>query len=240
MWVYGGGAALERGWNALIFEGPGQGANLFLRNQPFVPDWENVITPVVDWLRAQPRVERRRISLIGQSFGGYLTARAAVFEHRLAGLVTDPGVHDCFVSWSKGLPPEFLKPFEAGDRVEANRIWDSLPKYLDEAGRFGIAKRSEIYGNGGGYERMKLAERFVLSREQARRITTPTAVLSPQLEQFFPGQPQTVHGWLRAPKKLIEFTVGEGGEFHCEPMAPQLRNERAFDWLETHARRKAS
>jgi hypothetical protein len=31
-YVYGGAAALERGYNALIFEGPGQGANLFLHN----------------------------------------------------------------------------------------------------------------------------------------------------------------------------------------------------------------
>ncbi len=239
MWVYGGGAALERGWNALIFEGPGQGGNLFLRNMPFVPEWGTVITAVVDFLRQHPRVAKRRICLIGQSFGGYLTARAAAGEHRLAGLVTDPGVHDCFVSWrgKGGLPKEFWEPFDAGDRVAADHVWDALPKYLNEAGRFGIAKRSEIYGNGGGYEKMKLAEQFKMDRETVRRITTPTAVLSPALEQFFPGQPKTVHKWLTAPKKLIEFPVGQGGEFHCEPMAPQLRNERAFDWLESHTRR---
>ncbi|MBM4266654.1 MAG: hypothetical protein FJ144_08595 [Deltaproteobacteria bacterium] len=28
------------------------------------------------------------------------------------------------------------------------------------------------------------------------------------------------------------FTAAEGAQFHCEPMAPQLRNERVFDWLE--------
>ncbi|HTA36378.1 MAG TPA: hypothetical protein VK761_06650, partial [Solirubrobacteraceae bacterium] len=65
MFVYGGAAALERGWNALIFEGPGQGANLFLRNRPFVPDWERVVTPVVSWLRHQPGVDKRRISIAG-------------------------------------------------------------------------------------------------------------------------------------------------------------------------------
>jgi hypothetical protein len=27
------------GWNALILEGPGQGSNLFLRSQVFIPDW---------------------------------------------------------------------------------------------------------------------------------------------------------------------------------------------------------
>jgi dienelactone hydrolase len=236
MYVFGGAAALERGWNALIFEGPGQGANLFLHNQAFIPDWERVITPVVDFLRGRPEVDRRRISLVGQSFGGYLTPRAAAYEHRLAGLVTDPGVVDAFVDWRKDLPPSLLRLLAAGRRTEFNRIWNSIPKHLPAAQRPGFAKRSEIYGQGGGFEKMKLAQRFVLSREDARRITTPTAILSPQLEQFFPGQAQTLHGWLKAPSTLIPFTVAEGAEYHCEPMAPQLRNERVFDWLETHAR----
>lgn len=41
---------------------------------------------------------------------------------------------------------------------------------------------------------------------------------------------------MKAPRTLIKFTVAEGAEYHCEPMAPQLRNERVFDWLETHAK----
>lgn len=240
MYVYGGAAALERGWNALIFEGPGQGANLFLRNQPFIPDWERVITPVVDWLRGHPRVDRRRISLIGQSFGGYLVARAAAFEHRLAALVTDPGVVDVFSDWRKSLPPSLLRLLAGDQRAEFNRIWNEIPKHLPEAERVGFAKRAEIYGQVDGFEKMKLAQRFVLTRDLARRIAAPAAVLSPQLEQFFPGQPETLHRWLDGPKALIPFTVAEGAEYHCEPMAPQLRNERVFDWLEGHLRPRRS
>lgn len=235
MYVYGGAAALERGWNALIFEGPGQGANLFLRDQPFVPEWERVITPVVDWLREQPGVDRRRISLIGQSMGGFLVSRAAAYEHRLAGLVPDPGVVDVFTSWRQGLPASMLKLLKAGQQAEFNRIWNGIPGDLPETQRVGFLKRAEIYGEGSGFEKMKLAQRFVLSRAEARRITTPTAVLDPELEQFFPGQAKTLNGWLDAPSTLIRFTVAEGAEYHCEPMAPQLRNERVFDWLETHS-----
>ena len=95
---------------------------------------------------------------------------------------------------------------------------------------------AEIYGNGGGYEKMKLAEKFKLSRKVASRITAPVGILSPELEQFFPGQSETMAGWLNAPHRLIKFTVAEGAEYHCEPMAPQLRNERVFDWLETNLR----
>lgn len=232
MYVYGGAAALERGWNALIFEGPGQGSNLFLRNQVFVPDWERVITPVVDFLRAHPKVDKRRICLAGQSFGGYLVARAAAYEHRLAAVVSDPGVVDVFSDWEKSLPRELIELLKAGRRNEFNAFWDEIPKHVSPNEAAAFAKRSEIYGNGSGYEKMKLAQKFVLSRQLARRIDCPVGILSPELEQFFPGQPQTLAKWLKAPHRLIEFTIAEGGEYHCEPMAPQLRNERVFDWLE--------
>jgi hypothetical protein len=236
MYVYGGAAALERGWNALIFEGPGQGANLFLHNRPFIPDWERVVTPVVDWLREQPSVDRRRISIAGQSFGGYLVPRAAAYEHRLAAVVCDPGVVDPFKTWSASLPPSLLELLHQGQRKQLNAIWSEIPSELPEGERFGIAKRIEIYGQGGGYEKLKLASKFVLTREQARRIDAPTASISPELEQFFPGQAQTLYDWLHGRKKLLEFTVAEGAQYHCEPMAPQLRNERVFDWLEGNAR----
>ncbi len=235
MYVYGGAAALERGWNALILEGPGQGSNLFLRSQVFIPDWERVITPVVDFLRARPEVDRRRISLTGQSFGGFLVARAAAHEHRLAAVVADPGVHDPFVDWQQELPPSLLKLLNEGNAAEFDRIWRGIPANLSEAKAFGLAKRSEIYGNGGGYERMKNAGRFVMKRAEARRITAPIALCSPELENFFPGQPETMHRWIGKSSTLLKFTVAEGAEYHCEPMAPQLRNERVFDWLETNA-----
>jgi hypothetical protein len=48
-----------------------------------------------------------------------------------------------------------------------------------------------------------------------------------------------MHGWIGKDRStMIEFTIAEGGEYHCEPMGPQLRNERVFDWLETHAKRR--
>lgn len=236
MYVYGGAAALERGWNALIFEGPGQGSNLFLRNQAFVPDWERVITPVVDFLRAHPKVDKRRICLVGQSFGGYLVARAAAYEHRLAAVAPDPGVVNPFVTWQENLPPEMLELLNAGRRNEFNGYWNEITKHLPPNEAAGFAKRTEIYGNGSGYDKMKLAQKFVLKKQEARRIAAPLGILSPELEQFFPGQPETMAKWVKAPHTLIKFTVAEGGEYHCEPMAPQLRNERLFDWLETNLR----
>jgi len=95
-------AATARGWNCLTFEGPGQGRVLREQRLPFRPDWEKVVTPVVDYVLSRPDVDPRKIALVGLSFGGYLAPRAAAFEHRLAALVADGGVFDFFAN---AVPP---------------------------------------------------------------------------------------------------------------------------------------
>jgi hypothetical protein len=40
--------AIERGYNCLTFEGPGQGDVIRKQRLPFIYDWEKVITPVFD------------------------------------------------------------------------------------------------------------------------------------------------------------------------------------------------
>ena len=89
--LFSGAAALERAFNAFVFDGPGQGAAIFEDGLMFRPDWEKVIGPVVDYLFTRPEVDRTRVALMGISFGGYLAPRAASFERRLAALIADPG-----------------------------------------------------------------------------------------------------------------------------------------------------
>lgn len=54
---YGAAEALNRGWNAFLFDGPGQQSMLFERNVPFRYAWEAVLTPVIDCLVARPDVD---------------------------------------------------------------------------------------------------------------------------------------------------------------------------------------
>jgi hypothetical protein len=98
-------AALRRGYNVLAFDGPGQGGALHLRKLVMRPDWEAVITPVVDFALTRPEIQPGRIAGFGYSLGGYLLARAAAFEHRLAALILDDGVHDLASGFADNLPP---------------------------------------------------------------------------------------------------------------------------------------
>ena len=99
-----GAAALERGWNVLAFDGPGQGAMLIDRGVPLRPDWEAVIRPVVDYVLTLPGVDPARLVLIGWSLGGYLAPRAATGEPRLAACVSDCGPYDVYAAAVDRIP----------------------------------------------------------------------------------------------------------------------------------------
>ena len=116
VWPGLGAPALARGYNALVLDGPGQQSMLFERQVPFRPDWEHVITPVVDFLEGRPEVDAGRLALYGLSQGGYWVPRALAFEHRIAVAVADPGVDDVAASWLANLTPEMLALLDTGEQ----------------------------------------------------------------------------------------------------------------------------
>ncbi|MFF7981771.1 alpha/beta hydrolase family protein [Streptomyces sp. NPDC007901] len=67
--------ALRRGYHVIAFDGPGQGSTVREQGLHFRPDWEAVVTPVVDFARTVPEVDTARLGLAGTSLGGYLAFR---------------------------------------------------------------------------------------------------------------------------------------------------------------------
>ncbi|MEI8083228.1 MAG: hypothetical protein WCI74_15430, partial [Actinomycetes bacterium] len=55
---FGVTAGLQRGYNVVLFEGPGQMSLLFKRHIPFTPEWNKVIGPILNWVKARPDVTR--------------------------------------------------------------------------------------------------------------------------------------------------------------------------------------
>ncbi|KAL3961517.1 hypothetical protein ACCO45_003040 [Purpureocillium lilacinum] len=116
-------AALERGYNVLTYEGPGQPAVRRYQNKGFIPDWERVVTPLVDHvLRMKDRVDPGAIGLLGLSFGGYQAPRAAAFEHRLAAVMAIDGVWDFGGMIHKSFGPELMAIHAAGDKKRFDEI----------------------------------------------------------------------------------------------------------------------
>jgi len=247
IYAFGGAAATERGYNALIFEGPGQGSVLFEREIFFRPDWERVITPIVDWLLCRPDVDGRRIALTGWSMCGESVIRAAAFEHRLAAVVADPGVRDAWLAF-----PEILQKLFAGGaaRKQVNHVWNTeIKPALSTVEQFTLAKRSELFGRQyllAGRAGKAFTDLYDLGKaimqvnctSTAGRVSSPTLVLNYAKETFYPGQASEIFRLLpaRIDKQFHTFTAAEGAEYHDAPMAPQTRNEVVFNWLDNTLR----
>ena len=121
LWTSAVAGALARDWNAFVYDGPGQQSMLFERETCFRPDWEAVLTPVIDVLAAREDVDAHRMTGYGISQAGYWLPRALAFEHRLLAAVVDPGVVDVSTSWMGRLSMGMRESLDSGGRERFNR-----------------------------------------------------------------------------------------------------------------------
>ena len=230
MWGCGIAGALRRGYAAFTFDGPGQNALLWRHGVPFRPDWEKVIAPVVDSLSGRPDVDSGRIALSGISQGGYWVLRAAAFERRIAAVIADPGVMDVSSAITANVPAPMLKLLDAGREEAFNREMRLALRVMGKAVRQNLAFRMKPYGTQSYFRWIAEARQYHL-RDVIKEIRCPAFIADPEDEQFWPGQPREVYEALVCPKTLVPFTADEGANWHCEPLARSLYDQRLFDWL---------
>ncbi len=88
----------SRGLATLSFDGPAQGERADL---PLRPDFEIVVSSVVDFICGDSRFDAGRIGALGVSTGGYYAPRAHAREHRLRATVGVAGFYDLADCWEK-------------------------------------------------------------------------------------------------------------------------------------------
>jgi hypothetical protein len=230
-WTEGLADALARGWNTVAFDGPGQNAALVRQQLPFRPDWEKVITPVVEHLLTRPDVDPGKIALLGVSQAGYWVPRSVAFEHRIAAAVADPGVVDVSAAMTKQIPHFLARMIDAGEREKFDHDMELALKFSAPT-RATLAFRMRPYGTTSPYEFFTAARAYALTDEVIGQISCPVLVTDPDHEQFWPGQSRELYDKLPDGKALIRFTEEEGADSHCEPAGQGIRGERIFDWLD--------
>ncbi|MGY1746839.1 alpha/beta hydrolase family protein [Blastococcus sp. SYSU D00695] len=223
--------ALARGWTAMTYDGPGQNAALVRQGLPFRPDWEHVLTPVLDLLTKRPDVDPGRIAVMGISQGGYWVPRAAAFEHRVAAAVADPGVVDVSTTMLGQLPHFLVRLLDEGKREKFDEEM-SWALRVSPATRTMLQWRMRPYGVTSPFDFFTAARAYALTDEQLAAITCPVLITDPEQEQFWPGQSARMAAALTCPVTLLPFTAAEGAASHCEPAAAGLRGERILDWLD--------
>ena len=225
--------ALARGWNCITYEGPGQPTVRINQNKGYINEWEQVVTPVVDYVLSEKShiVDQNKLVLIGNSWGGYLAARAAAFEPRLSAAVLIDGVWDTYSAYSSELPPELAAIYEAGNYTE----FDNLTLSMRDAGKFptnaawGLDQGLWSFNTHSPSEFFTRTKQFQL-QDVADRIKLPVFVGEAEYDDYFPAvQPQNVKNALGDYATLHRFNGTAG--LHCQSGATQEMSRTIFAWL---------
>ncbi|MET8997793.1 alpha/beta fold hydrolase [Amycolatopsis sp. NPDC004169] len=234
----GAAAGAAHGYHVLTFDGPGQPSAIRRNKLVFRPDWEHVVTPVVDFALEIDGVDPARVALLGVSLGGMLAPRAAAFEHRLAAVVAVDGVYDAGAAVTSVLPwprAEIVRRARAPHDEEfdallaAGREQSSTLRWACDHGRYVL---------GAATDREFIAKylEYTLEDGIAEKVECPVLVCEAADDLFFGGEketePRRLYEHLKAPKTLLTFTAEEGADAHCHVGAQRLAAGRIYDWLD--------
>lgn len=228
-------SALQRGYHCLVFEGPGQGAVIREQGLPFRHDWENVVTPVINYLLTRNEIDPAKIALMGVSLGGLLAPRAAAFEHRLAACIANDGLY----SFQFGA----MGSNAAAGEEESVQSPEELEAFISEIMarntniRWAIENGQFTFKAGSLEELVQKTELFTLEGI-AEKIKCPTLVCEAENDHFFAGQPERLYSALKSPKTFMKFTEDDFAEEHCQFGALQLFNHRLFTWMDSVLKHK--
>jgi len=228
--------ALRRGYNVLLFEGPGQGRVIREQKIPFRPNWETVVTPVVDFALKRREVERDNIALMGISFGGYLVPRAAAFEHRLKACIANGGVYDMHRVVMKRPGME-----QALDDPQASAEIDSeIYKMMetDPALRWAFGNGMFTFDAKSPTDWMRKTRPYTM-KDVAGNIRCDMLVVDSEDDKDMPGQARQLYDTLKGPREFMLFTREEGAGEHCQIGAALLSNARILDWLDGKMKARA-
>ncbi|GAB0105468.1 alpha/beta fold hydrolase [Nocardia sp. JMUB6875] len=222
-------AALSRGYNCLAYDGPGQGAALREQRLFFRPDWENVITPVVDYALTRTEIDGDRIALYGYSLGGLLVPRAAAFEHRIAAVVADGGLYD-YGAFNLRNVPQFLREWVMDGRDDLVEPVVRMMMAQHTALRWALRNGVWTFGADSISDYVRRTEAYNLAGV-AESITAPTLVFDPE-NDIFAGEPERLYRALTCPATLIRMPENEGGGEHCCYGGRATMHRHMFDWLD--------
>jgi pimeloyl-ACP methyl ester carboxylesterase len=237
-WFAIAAAAIERGYNVLAYDGPGQGAVIREQGLPFRPDWEFVLGPVLDYAVSRPEIAPDAIAHFGYSLGAYLVARASAFDHRAAALVLDDGVFDFHQAYRNEIPGLVMKRIVAGRDWLPNLLMASLAKTQTQT-RWGLDNGMWTIGGTSYADFIRRTPAYTLEGI-ADRITAPTLIMDAEEDQFLKGQPATLAQAMTAPTTLARFTTAEGAGEHCHVGSLIRAHQVIFDWLDSTLAEKAS
>ncbi|KAF5691828.1 alpha beta hydrolase superfamily hydrolase [Fusarium denticulatum] len=212
-----GEALLQRGMNAIVYKGPGQPTVRRYQDLGFIPEWERVVTPLVNYALSRNDVDGSKFALMGFSFGGILAPRAAAFEHRLAAVIALDG--------NPRFRPTGKKEIEEAVVLVQNSA--SMPSTL----RWGIDQGEWSFKTHSAYTLLEKSQGLTL-KGIVDKIKVPVFVGDGQNDMFFPGQAKELTKQLGSRATYHLFETASGAGLRCQVGGYVLMNQVSLDWFE--------
>jgi dienelactone hydrolase len=226
-------AAVERGYNAITYEGPGQASVVREQGLGFIVEWEKVVTPIVDYLRTLPEVDTASIGLVGFSFGGFLAPRAAVYEHRVAAVITLDGLYTFGSLFLEKFPAALTALFKSGNQTafdSAVFAAISSPNAVTEL-KWTIEQGLWAFNTRSPFNWMSQIQNYTLEG-LVDKISCPVFCADAQDDMFFQGEGKVLAEKLGNRSTYYQFLTADGSGEHAGVGSFVKQSQVAMDWFQ--------
>ncbi|KIW25822.1 uncharacterized protein PV07_08965 [Cladophialophora immunda] len=226
-------AALQRGYNVVCFEGPGQVFTRRSQGLGFILEWEQVVSPVLDHLETLSWADTAKVALLGYSLCGLLGARAAAFEPRLAALFCVDGMYDLAQTPIFPVAAAVVQQrLAAADGAGAASIQALMQDpHVPTTLRWALSHCRWAFNVRSPVELLEKLRRFTIA-DVVGQIRCPVLVCDAVEDHFAKGQAKMVADALGEKATHMVFTTDDAAEQHCHLGAARFCNQVIYDWFE--------
>ncbi len=224
----------QRGYDLVLFDGPGQGGALRTYGLPIEYTWERPARAILDYF------DLHDVTWLGISMGGWLCFRAAAHESRIQRVIASSIAYDYMQ-----IPPQFIATF-ARWLLKHPRMMDTLSDWkmrMLAQEKWGIDNLKYITGTSSTVDAARALLEFNAENLQSGRVTQDVLILTGAADHFIPLKMHRLQvAALTHAHSITEriFTAAEHGQNHCQIGNMGLALEVMADWIATRAQRSES
>ena len=229
-----GFSILARGWNLVTYEGPGQPTVRRNQSLGFIPEWQDVVTPVVDYLSTRLDVDMARLGLMGISFGASLALRAAAADHRFVAAFAIDGMYSLQAAFEADFRPALIALFNSGNATAVDGELDQirLDHAVPSSLRWVIDQGLWAFHTASPFDWFSQLGAYALDDAVLGEITCPVFVGDGEDDSSVPGQAPVVAAALGQLATLYRFNNSLGAGQHCQLGAEPYLAQASLDWFQ--------
>ncbi|QRN04853.1 hypothetical protein GH742_13860 [Legionella sp. MW5194] len=225
-------AGLERGYNIVVFAGPGQMDTWRVnKTSCFKPDYERAIQVLMDRLIIIKEVNPEKMALCGVSFGGYFATRAACYEHRLSALIANSPIIDLYAYMAAFAGIDPLRDISEADDFGVKDLPDIPEEIMPRQVKFQCEMLMQRYGRETFRKTFEYIAQFKVDEQTLKQIQCPALALIGSGEGEEP-QRQSQAFIKQVQGSEYCFDDQSGASTHCQVGNTMFANAVMYDWLD--------